>query len=93
VYLYYIGTEDPAINVDRVSRRAEQGGHFVDAPTVIARYARSMALIKSARNFVYRAYFFDNSGEQPFLIGEQDPSGVLKERVTQPPIWFDNFVR
>lgn len=62
LYLYYICTEDPQINIERVSLRVELGGHNVSTDKVIARYNRSLALLPSMVEHCYRAFFFDNSG-------------------------------
>ena len=43
VYLYYVGTEDPLINVQRVQEiRVKEGGHNVPKNKIIDRYHRSM---------------------------------------------------
>lgn len=70
VYLYFVATDDPEINIDRVRRRVLQGGHPVDDDKVIERYHKSIALMTSACEVADRAYIFDNSGSKHKLLAE-----------------------
>jgi len=45
VYLYYIATEDPEINLSRVRNRAKLGEHDVPPNKIVARYHRSLQLL------------------------------------------------
>ena len=63
VYLYFVSTESPTINIFRVAARAEQGGHDVPPDKIKSRYYRSLDLLYEASQLVYQAYFFDNSKE------------------------------
>lgn len=63
VYLYFIATNSPEINVDRVRIRVERGGHNVQRHKIISRYTRSLRQILPAIPFCYHAFFFDNSKE------------------------------
>lgn len=65
VYLYFIATEDPAINIDRVDIRVKQGGHAVPADRITERYYRSLDLLPEAIDLAYHAFIFDNSGVDP----------------------------
>lgn len=69
-YLYYIATDNPAINVWRVKRRVELGGHDVPTDKIVSRYHRSLALLPDAIRNTDRAYLFDNSGTELFWIAE-----------------------
>ena len=42
VYLYFISTELPLINIDRIYNRVEQGGHSVPEEKIRSRYYRTM---------------------------------------------------
>ena len=46
--LYYIATDDPAINVARVKARVNLGGHDVPEDKIVSRYARSLGLLMEA---------------------------------------------
>lgn len=62
VYLYFVSTEHPKINVYRVKVvRVGQNGHDVDEEKIISRYARSMDLLYEAAQYCHQVYFFDNS--------------------------------
>lgn len=61
VSLFFIATDDPVINVERVSTRVQTGGHDVPSDRVIARYHRVMELLTAMLERVDRAWIFDNS--------------------------------
>ncbi len=48
VYLYFIATEDPEINISRVNVRVAQHGHFVRPDIIKNRYFKSLSLLKRA---------------------------------------------
>lgn len=62
IYLYFISTEDPEINIARVKDiRVSKGGHDVPKGKIKSRYANSMKQLFDAAQLAYQAYFFDNS--------------------------------
>lgn len=87
-YLYFVATNDPAINVERVRLRVLQGGHDVPEDKVRSRYRRSIGLLDEACNATNRAYIFDNSAEAHRLIAEVTNGDELKMHTTQIPAWF-----
>lgn len=70
VYLYFIATSDPAINVNRVGVRVAQNGHHVAEEIIVKRYFRSLELLLPAVLQTNRAYLFDNSGIAANLVAE-----------------------
>lgn len=89
-YLYFVATQDPYLNVDRVRRRVGLGGHDVPPEKVVERYSRAIALLPNAVRHSTRAFFFDNSGSSPIWLAERDPEGHLHLKVgeSQLPEWF-----
>ena len=87
-YLYFVATEDPLINISRVSHRVKTGGHDVPSDKVIARYARSLDLLFDAISCTDRAYVFDNSGDQRVWIAEVTDGLVLEAKTDAMPHWF-----
>ncbi len=61
VYLYFVATEHPGINLARVRARVEAGGHDVASDKVFSRYDRSLGLLPRVVRFTDRAFIFDNS--------------------------------
>lgn len=62
IYLYFIATKSPAINIARIKEvRIKQGGHDVPEEKIRGRYQRSMELLFDAAELANQAYFFDNS--------------------------------
>lgn len=92
-YLYYICTESPLINRERIGVRVAQGGHDVPSDRIFSRYARSLALLPRAVGCSTRAYLFDNSSQTHGhrLIAEYE-SGALVSAVKHVPAWFIEHV-
>lgn len=88
VYLYFVATDDPAINVDRVRRRVKLGGHPVPANKIRTRYVRSIALMSAACDMAHRAYIFDNSGQQHKLLVEINDGRKMTVEAGVLPQWF-----
>lgn len=88
VYLYYIATEDPEINSNRVNVRIAQQGHAVDPEIIKSRYYKSLALLKQAVIHSSRAYIFDNSGTYAKLIAEvNEGADIQMNEVSELPNW------
>lgn len=93
-YLYYVATDDPAINCARVQARVRQGGHDVPVDKIVSRYHRSLDLLLDAIRASDRAYLFDNSrsgGEQTW-IAEVNGGHDLTIRASSLPPWFQRAV-
>lgn len=91
-YLYFISTEDPEINVNRVENRVEKGGHSVPKRKIKDRYYRGMDLLLDALKAANRAYLLDNSKEHNFVILEKKYDGMGYPKVKDMPKWFDLYV-
>lgn len=91
-YLYYVATEDPEINIDRVRHRVAMGGHPVPEDKIVSRYARSLELLSEAVTYTDRAYLFDNSSheQQHIWIAEVIRGEEIEMKTDQMPIWFKN---
>ncbi len=101
VYLYFVGTDDPQTNVERVALRVAQGGHDVPTEKIRERWLRTMNLLQQAIRSSDQAYIFDNS-----VVGTIDTiprlafqrtalqSGRLpqSEMIGYPPTWLQRFV-
>lgn len=88
VYLYFVATDDPSINIDRVKRRVRLGGHPVPAKKIRERYVRSIALMDEACAVAHRAYVFDNSGSRHRLLAQLVDGEELRVETATLPRWF-----
>ena len=61
IRLFFICTESPRINLERIAGRFAQGGHDVPGDKVTQRYHRSLLYGPRAMRLVQRGYLFDNS--------------------------------
>lgn len=92
-YLYYVATNDPAINVQRVNHREKMGGHSVPEDKIIDRYHRSLDLLIEAVQSTHRAYIFDNSTfshstHEHTWLAEITNGHTLEMKTDQIPAWF-----
>lgn len=88
VYLYYIATIDPKINVSRVNLRIAQHGHAVSPDIIKNRYYKSLENLKKAVKQTSRTYIFDNSQKQARLIAEiTNGIDVALNNVDDIPAW------
>lgn len=92
VYLYFVSTESPEINKKRVEGRVAAGGHDVPADKIVSRYYRTMDQLFDAVKISYRAYIFDNSGEETIKIAEKDKDGTLYFSETVPE-WVLKYLK
>lgn len=93
VYLYFIATEDPIINLNRVRIRVAQKGHSVPSEVIENRYYKSLENLKSAIKSTNRAYIFDNSSDAAVLIAEINEGKNVNLIDTQRvPTWFVKYI-
>lgn len=92
VYLYFVATEDPEINISRVNVRVAQSGHYVAPENVRNRYYKSLKQLKSAIKVSNRAYLWDNSGTASLLFAEIEDSDVKILDTDKVPNWFMKYV-
>lgn len=97
VYLYFICTEHPEINVDRVRSRVKAGGHNVPSRKVKLRYYRSLKQLLPAMGHCYHAFLFDNTDSLaqdpvvPVMFAEMKRVGPAVQWGWAPehaPNWF-----
>jgi replicative DNA helicase len=81
VQLYFIGTDDPRTNIDRVANRVAEGGHDVPSDKIVSRWHRTMGLVHEAIRSVDDAFVFDNS-VAGFVAAA--PRLVFRRRILQP---------
>lgn len=91
-YLYFVATNDIAINIARIASRIQSGGHSVPDEKVIARSKRTFENVGAALPFCSRAFFFDNSMlEMRFLAEYSKESGFVSVSDNLPS-WFETHV-
>jgi predicted ABC-type ATPase len=95
-YLYFVATDDPAINISRVKSRVRLGGHNVPEDRIETRYHRSLGLLMAAIRHTNRAYVFDNSGDRQdkkhAWLAEITEGQKLELKSDRIPAWFKRAV-
>jgi predicted ABC-type ATPase len=100
VQLFFVGTNDPQTNVERVAVRVAQGGHEVPTDRIVARWHRTMQLLHQAIAVSDEAFIFDNSMTAPDSTGprlvfrQRRAAGEVRDIKQFPPIpnWVRRFV-
>ncbi|ARS41060.1 hypothetical protein CA265_15920 [Sphingobacteriaceae bacterium GW460-11-11-14-LB5] len=91
VYLYFIGTETPKMNLERVKDRILKGGHLVEAEKIEKRYFLTMDLLIDMLKKADETYLWDNSGIKHDFVGNIK-DGILNLEVLNVPNWLDNYI-
>lgn len=95
-YLYFVATDDPAINISRVRNRVAMGGHAVPEDKIEQRYYRALELLMDAIRLTNRAYIFDNSGDNAdrrhTWLAEITDGRSLEIKTDRIPAWFKRTV-
>ena len=91
-YMYFIATENPVINVNRIKERVALGGHDVPEEKTRSRYLRCMEQVRYALPYLNRAYFFDNSTQQSLYLAEYESEVGFSLHSELLPSWFRRFV-
>ncbi len=90
-YLYFIGTNSPEINIQRINSRVIKGGHAVPIAKVKSRYKNSIAILKKSVRVFDRVYIFDNSEKHMELIASYYDGNLEKCYTSKIPNWL-NFL-
>ncbi|RBQ03376.1 zeta toxin family protein [Pedobacter miscanthi] len=91
VYLYFIGTETPVMNLERVKDRVKKGGHFVDGSKIEKRYFLTMDLLIDILKEVDETYLWDNSGTKHNYVGNIK-DGILNLEFLNIPNWIETYI-
>jgi len=91
IYLYYVCTVSPVINVARVKQRVETGGHPVPEDLIVSRYTRSLENLQGAIENSYRAFLWDNSGKEAQLALEVFEGKTIVSHSKQVPNWVQEY--
>jgi predicted ABC-type ATPase len=93
IRLFFVCTNDPSINAQRVALRVMEGGHDVPIRKIISRYYRSIANCIEAMPWIDRSYFYDNSepDSDPILLFKVNNGKIAKIYQDLLP-WAKNMV-
>jgi predicted ABC-type ATPase len=94
IYLYYVATDSPIININRVSIRVAKKGHPVAEDIIEKRYYRSLEILLDVIKLSNRAYLFDNSGKYYELVAEitEGKKVSILDLDKVIPEWFMTYV-
>ena len=89
IRIFFVCTENPEINVKRITRRYLNGGHEVPISKIVSRYYKSLLNIGKVIPLVDRVYVYDNSVEDqmPKLLYRTVDGRLFKKYVEDIPEW------
>lgn len=89
IRIFYVCTESPLININRIAQRYLNGGHEVPISKTISRYYSSLKNISEAIKIADRVYLYDNSTENaaPRLILRTTDGRIAKRYTDNLPEW------
>ena len=90
-YLYFVCTQDPAINQERIKIRVSKGGHPVPMDKVASRYHRSLKILAAAAKASHRTFLFDNSNDEARLVAEMTPEHTIIVHEARIPDWVNKW--
>ncbi len=92
IRFFFVCTNDPSINAQRVAKRVMGGGHYVPIPKIIGRYYRSITNARQAMKLADRAYFYDNTEKNtdPQLLSRVK-EGKIEKTYSDVSPWAKNI--
>lgn len=71
MYLYFVFTKNPDLNIERIKLRVKEGGHDVPEDKVKERFNRSLRLLPRALQKVNMGYLIDNTDNNFSIIAQK----------------------
>lgn len=89
VKLVYVGLNSPSTNIKRVEERTKNGGHFVDAETIVHRYDKSMNTnLEKGIAIADKTYLIDNSKNKDYIVAKFQSEKVIGVTKKEIPSWI-----
>lgn len=83
VGLYYVALDSVELNIERVKRRVEKGGHDIPADVIDRRYWGSLDKLSSALKYADEALLIDNSGLEPREVCRVSAGKIVSQDVKE----------
>jgi len=95
IRIFYVCTESPLININRIAQRYLNGGHEVPISKTISRYFGSLKNLTEAIRIADRVYLYDNSVENsaPRLIFRTSDGKIAKRYTDVFPLWVKKVIK
>ncbi|WP_313292458.1 zeta toxin family protein [Rhizobium rhizoryzae] len=81
VGLYYVALDTVELNIERVKRRVEKGGHYIPEDIIRRRYEGSLQKLAEALKYADEGLLIDNSGIEPREIFRFRAGGIVNSKV------------
>ena len=87
--LFFLGTDDLNVNLERVEKRVREGGHDVPPNIIEQRYRMGISYLRTGLRLFNRAELIDNTGAQPSSCAVVQ-NGQLMSKEAAAPEWVNN---
>lgn len=94
VTMFYIGTESPMVNINRIARKNILKEKECDIDKVFSRFFKSLAGAISLKQHINDLYLLDNSedGEAPLMVGHFQDGELITGLNENAPDWARLFL-
>lgn len=95
IRIFFVCTDNPEINIRRITQRYLAGGHEVPISKVISRYYKSLINMNKAISLADRVYIYDNSVDyqMPQLLFRLVDGILHKQYTDEIPLWARSFLK
>ena len=91
INLYYLSTDDVAINIGRVQRRVLEGGHNIPEEIIKTRYLQSHSYLKTKLQAFEEVYLIDNSTDTS-QIQVKIENGTIVFQLAELQNWISGII-
>lgn len=94
IRIFFVSTDNPRINLRRITERITKGGHEVPSAKVVSRYYKALDNLGRAIPLADRVYLYDNSvdGRQPKILFRMVDGRLFKQYTEDIPEWAQAFL-
>ena len=89
VTVVFVGTKGFEINIQRVAKRVQEGGHNVDTEKIKSRYFKSMELLFPLTLFSDNLFIYDNSDKFELCVLKKN--NTYKYIAQNLPKWVNKY--
>lgn len=91
VVLFFLSTDDVAINIERVEQRVKEGGHDIPEEIIKGRYLQSHSYLKTKLLEFIEVYLIDNSKDISQIV-VQIKDGIIIKKTTEQQGWIKDVI-
>lgn len=91
IKLYFLCTSDVEINIARVKKRVNEGGHDIPEAIIRQRFSNALTYLRGKLQEFEEVELIDNSEDQPINV-VSILKGNIQSKITDCPEWANNLL-